>query len=88
MKIGAIPESLVEWLALKLDLAPRPLVDTHAAMLLARTIMAGAELKVFDALAHEPLTSEEAAAACDAAPASTALLLDALAACGYLRVRD
>jgi len=88
MKIGAIPESLVEWLALKLDLAPRPLVDTHAAMLLARTIMAGAELKVFDALAHQALTSEEVAAACNAAPGPTALLLDALAACGYLRFRD
>lgn len=88
MKIGAIPESVVEWLALRLELAPRALVDTHAAMLLARTVMAGAELKLFDALAERPLDAAEAAAACGSAAAPTALLLDALAACGYLRVRE
>ena len=64
------------------------LIDTHAAMLLARTVMAGAELKLFDALAARPLTAEETAAACGSAAGPTALLLDALAACGYVRVRD
>jgi 2-polyprenyl-3-methyl-5-hydroxy-6-metoxy-1,4-benzoquinol methylase len=88
MKIGAIAESAFEWLALKLDLAPRALVDTHAAMLLARTLMAGAELKVFDALAARPLNAEDVAAACGSAPRPTALLLDALAASGYLRFRQ
>jgi 2-polyprenyl-3-methyl-5-hydroxy-6-metoxy-1,4-benzoquinol methylase len=88
MRIGAIAESGLEWLALKLDFAPRALLDTHAAMLLARTVMAGAELKVFDALAARPLTAEETAAACGSAPDPTALLLDALAACGYLRFRE
>ena len=88
MKIGAIAESALEWLALKFDLAPRALVDTHAAMLLARTVMAGAELSVFDALSDRPLTAEATAAACGSAPGPTALLLDALAACGYLRFRD
>lgn len=57
-------------------------------MLLARTVMAGAELKVFDALAAGPRTAEETAAACGAAAAPTSLLLDALAACGYLRFRN
>src|SRR4051794_5313919 len=88
MKIGAIPGSALEWLALKLERAPRALIDTHAAMLLARTVMAGAELKVFDALAERPLTADETAAACGSAAGPTALLLDALAACGYLRVTD
>ena len=85
MKIGSIPQSLTEWVGLKFELAPRALVDTHIAMLLARTVMAGTELRLFDALAARPLTAEEAAAACDAAPAGMALLLDALCACGYLR---
>jgi SAM-dependent methyltransferase len=85
MKIGAIAQSPLEWLALRLEAAPRALVDTHAAMLLARTVMAGAEVKVFDALEHGPLTAEEVAAGCGSAVGPTALLLDALAACGYLR---
>ena len=88
MKIGAIPESTLEWLALKLELAPRALVDTHGAMILARTVMAAAELGVFDALSSAPLTAEDVAEACGSAAAPTALLLDALAASGYLRLRD
>ena len=88
MKIGGIPQSVVEWIALKLEVAPQALIDTHAAMLLARTVMAGAELKVFDALAERPLTAAETAAACDSDTTATALLLDALASCGYLRFRD
>jgi SAM-dependent methyltransferase len=85
MKIGAIPQSFIEWVGLKLEIAPRALVDTHAAMLLARTVMAGAELEVFDALEAGPLTASEAATACGAAPGPMELLLDALAACGYVR---
>jgi SAM-dependent methyltransferase len=88
MKIGAIPQSLVEWIALKLELAPRALVDTHAAMLLARTVVAGAELKLFDALSNAPLTANEVAAECGAASGPMGLLLDALAACGYVRFSD
>lgn len=88
MKIGAIPQSLLEWVALKLEIAPRALVDTHAAMMLARTVMAGAELKVFDALAHGPRTAHEVAAICRSDASATGLLLDALAACGYLRFSD
>jgi SAM-dependent methyltransferase len=85
MKIGAIPQSLLEWAALKLEMAPRALVDTHASMLLARTVMAGAELKIFDALAHGARTADEIAAICKSELGATALLLDALASCGYLR---
>jgi SAM-dependent methyltransferase len=84
MKIGVLPESFLEWLALRLGLAPVPLVETHAAMLLARTIMAGAELGIFEALQTGPMTADEVAGACRAAPGPTGLLMDALAACGYL----
>jgi SAM-dependent methyltransferase len=85
MKAGAIAQSALEWLALKVELAPRALVDTHAAMLLARTVVAGAELKIFDALAAGPLAAGEIAIECGTAAAPTAILLDALAACGYVR---
>ncbi|HEX5237451.1 MAG TPA: class I SAM-dependent methyltransferase [Sphingomicrobium sp.] len=88
MKIGAIPQSLLEWVALKFEIAPRALLDTHAAMLLARTVMTGAELKIFDALAHGPRTADEVAAICRSDASATAILLEALAACGYLRFSD
>jgi SAM-dependent methyltransferase len=88
MKIGAIPQSLVDWLALKLELAPRALVDTHAAMLLARAVMAGAELSIFDALAAGPRTAEEIATVCGSDAGATELLMDALASSGYLAFGD
>ena len=88
MKIGSIPESILEWIALKFEIAPRALVDTHAAMLLSRTLMAGAELDVFGALSAGPLSAEEVAGECRCAPQPMELLLDALAASGYLRVAD
>jgi SAM-dependent methyltransferase len=87
MKIGVLPESFLEWLALRLGLVPVALAETHAAMLLARTIMAGAELGVFEALEAGPLTVDEIAGACRTAPGPTGLLAEALAACGYLGKR-
>jgi predicted O-methyltransferase YrrM len=87
MKIGVLPESFLEWLALRLGLVPVPLAETHGAMLLARAIMAGAELGLFDQLEAGPKTAGEIATACGAAPGPTALLADALAACGYLERR-
>jgi SAM-dependent methyltransferase len=85
MKIGVLPESFLEWLALRLGLAPVPLAETHGAMLLARTVMAGAELGVFDALEAGPRTAAAVAGDCGLAEGPTGLLLEALAACGYLR---
>jgi hypothetical protein len=40
MKIGIIPENTLERVALAAGAVPRPLFDTHLAMMLARTIMA------------------------------------------------
>lgn len=84
MKIGAIPQSLLEWMGLRLGAAPVPLVETHAAMLLAQTVMAGVELGLFDAMADLPRSAAEITAHCSLAPEPAAQLLDALAACGYL----
>src|SRR4051812_3596343 len=85
MKLGGIPQSLDEWLGTKLGLLPQPLLDTHVAMLLARAVMEGTRLGVFEALKDGPLTAEEVAARCDGEPRAIRKLLDALAGCEYLR---
>ena len=85
MKIGVRPESLLEQSALWLGLAPVPLVETHAAANLARAIMAGVELGLFDALAEAPLDPRATAARCGTSPEATGLLMGALASSGYLR---
>jgi SAM-dependent methyltransferase len=85
MKLGGIPQNPVEWIGAILGLLPVPLLDTHVAMLLARAVIEGTRLGVFDALAAGPLTAEEIAARCGGEPRATGKLLAALAGCEYLR---
>jgi SAM-dependent methyltransferase len=84
MRIGVQPESFVEWIALRLGVVPVPLLETHIGATLARSIMAGVELGIFDCLESAPLTVAEISTRCGTEPRATALLLDALVACGYL----
>jgi SAM-dependent methyltransferase len=88
MKLGGIPQNPVEWIAAKLGLLPQPLLDTHVAMLLARAVMEGTRLGVFEALAAGPLAAEDLAARCEGEPRATRKLLDALAGCEYLRFKS
>jgi len=85
MRLGPIPENPVEWLVGRLNVAPRPLLDTQIAYTLARVVMVGTKLGVFEALADEPATASEVAERCDTNPAATDKLLFALAGAGYLR---
>ena len=62
MKIGAIPEGFFERLITLVGLAPTPLIDTFHAVIVARAIIVGAKLGVFDAVADRPLTASAAAA--------------------------
>ncbi len=85
IRLGPVPENLVEKILGKLGLLPVPLLDTQVAYTLARTIMAGVKLDVFDALASETLTAEEVSRRCETHPKATKKLLDALVGAGYLR---
>jgi SAM-dependent methyltransferase len=88
MRLAARAEGFVEWLALRTGWVPVPLIESHVAATLARSIMAGVELGIFDAVALETLSAEAVAARCNTNPQATALLLKALAASNYLRVKD
>jgi SAM-dependent methyltransferase len=88
MRVGAIPESLIERVVTRLGLVPGPLIETHMGFLLARTIMAGADLGVFVALADGPATAAEIAKRLGTDPQATEKLLFALGASDYLRFRD
>lgn len=86
MRLGVRAEGFLERVALRFGWVPVPLVESHVAATLARSIVAGVELGVFDVLAAEPLPAHLLAARCGTDPRATALLLDALAACDYLRL--
>lgn len=86
MKVGAVAENPMERLALALGVAPTPLMDTMTSLLLARAVMVGTRVGVFETLAAGPLAAAEVAARCGTHPVATKKLLDALVGAGYLRL--
>ena len=85
MKIKNQPENLIEWIALKANLAPVPIVDTQVAFNAARTIMAAAELGIYEAIGKNSRSADEIAATCNTHPGATKNLLDTLVGIGYLQ---
>jgi SAM-dependent methyltransferase len=85
MKFKLQAENPLEWIAARLNLIPKPLVDTQIAFNAARAIMAAAELGVYEALGRDAKTPEAVAAACGTHPRATRQLLDCLVSLGYLR---
>ena len=88
MRFGAVAENPVEWLIVRLNAAPRPLLETQMAYTLARLIMVGTKLGVFEALADESATVDEIAARCGTDVGGTDKLLFALTGAGYLEADD
>jgi SAM-dependent methyltransferase len=88
MKVGVIPERILERIALVLGLVPTPLADTSAMFILARTLIAATKLGIFESLAARPRSAIEVAALCDTNVAATNIMLDALVNSGYLRLTN
>lgn len=85
MKFKPTAENPLEWIALKMNMAPTPLVDTQVAFNSARAIMAGAELGIYEAIGKEQKTAGEIATACNTDPHATIQLLNCLVGLGYLQ---
>ena len=88
MRFGVVAENPIEWMIARLNVAPRPLIETQMAFTLARLIMVGTKLGVFEALAEGPAAGSEIAERCGTNPTGTDKLLFALAGAGYLRADD
>ena len=85
MKLKAVPENILDWIAMTFNLAPAPMLDTQIAFTSARAIMAGAELGIFESLGKDSKTFKEIADSCKTHPAATKQLLDCLVGIGYLK---
>src|SRR5438876_5908582 len=85
MKIGAIPENLLERLAVFFGLVPTPIIDTFHAVIVARAVMVATKLDVFDALASHPLSAMDLAAQLGLDAAALEKLLNVLVAIGYVQ---
>jgi ubiquinone/menaquinone biosynthesis C-methylase UbiE/DNA-binding MarR family transcriptional regulator len=84
MKPGAVPDSPIEWLLLKANQIPTPLIDTFSAMMNAKAILAANELGLFNALAEGPLEPSLLAKRLGVTERGVTDVTDALCANGYL----
>jgi SAM-dependent methyltransferase len=84
VKVGAIPGGPIEWLLLKMNLIPTPLIESFSAMMNAKAILAANELGLFNALAEGPLAVSELAERLGASLRGVTDLADALCTNGYL----
>jgi SAM-dependent methyltransferase len=88
MRLGIIGENLIERIIARTNVAPAPLVETQIAFSMARSIMAGVKLGIYDAIGVGARTVAEVAAACKTDREATTKLLNTLVGCRYLRHRD
>ena len=88
MRIGPIAENLLEFAAVLLRLGPRPLLETHSALLLAQALMVATRVGLFEALGESPLTVSQTASRCGTDERATARLLRVLEATRYVRASN
>ena len=87
MRLGIVPDNLLERLALLSGMLPPGIFECWFGMMLARTVMAATKLGVFESLAAKPLSAEEIAHRCGTHPGASQKLLNALVGVGCLQVR-
>ena len=88
MRVGAIPETLIERIALATGAVPTPIVDTLHAVIVARAVVVATKLGVFEALADAPAGAEALAASLELNAGALEKLVNLLVATGYLRHGD
>jgi hypothetical protein len=88
MRLGIIGETLIERVIARTNVAPVPLLETQIAFTMARSIMAGVKLGIYDAIGTGAKTVAEVVTACNTDREATTKLLNTLVGCRYLRHRD
>lgn len=78
-------DNLLERMALRLNLAPAPVVEALFYPAIARTVMGGVRLGVFERLCKATATADQLASELELTPVGARFLLDSLAAAGHLR---
>lgn len=88
MRVGMIPENMLEWMLTKGNALPFPVADTFVAILQARAVMAATRLGLFDYLAKQPASAAEIANRLSCNEKGIQSLLEALACSGYVLKTD
>jgi len=84
MRVGMIPENILEWILTRGNAVPFPVADTFVAILQARAVLAATRLGLFDYLAKQPASVAELASGLSCNEKGIQSLLEALTCSGYL----
>lgn len=87
MRLGMIGENLLERIIARTNIAPDPLLETQIAFSMARSIMAGVKLGIYDAIGTGAKTAAEVATICNTDRDATTKLMNTLVGCRYLSHR-
>ncbi|MPR34447.1 methyltransferase [Salmonirosea aquatica] len=88
MQLRIFPENLLEWVALKLNLVPIPLLHAQVFPVISRAVLEAVDAGVFEAIAEGYDTAELVAEKCGLNARPTGQLLGVLASVKYLRYRQ
>lgn len=88
MQLTISPENPLEWIALRANLVPVPLLHAQIMPVISKAVLEAADKGVFDAVAAGHLTTEAIAQHCMLNPKATGELLGLLTALHYFEYHD
>ncbi|GAB3933250.1 class I SAM-dependent methyltransferase [Larkinella terrae] len=87
MRLTVTPENLLEWIALKINLVPLPLLHAQIFPIVGKAVLEAADKGVFEAVQRGKQTVDEIATDCRLHPKALGELLGLLTVLGYFRYR-
>jgi Dimerisation domain len=84
MQLMITPDNPLEWLALRANIVPWPMLHAQIMPVVAKAVLEAADRGVFVAVANTALTADDVAEACALHPKATRELLSLLTALGCL----
>jgi ubiquinone/menaquinone biosynthesis C-methylase UbiE len=88
MRLTVTPENLLEWIALKINLVPLPLLHAQIFPIVGKAVLEAADKGVFEAVNNGKQTIEEIAADCRLHPKALRELMGLLTVLGYFKYRS
>ena len=88
MQLRIFPENLLEWIALRLNLVPIPLLHAQVFPVVSRAVLEAVDAGVFEAIAEGCTTADSVAEKCGLDARATGQLLGVLASIKYLRYKQ
>lgn len=88
MQLTITPDNPLEWLALRANIVPWPLLHAQIMPVVAKAVLEAADRGVFEAVAKTALTAGQVAETCHLNPKATRELLSLLTALGYVTYKQ